>query len=130
MWKFITEHVRETIALGIGGIALLLWRAGAVGALWRHGKTIVRIFRESELHNALQECEQLKAANAQLEADLRQELRTNLSRADINSQDRATIRALVSRIDAHNAAHFNLTDDRLCLIDYSELYDEIKRALT
>jgi|GEM_PF-3886928 len=130
MRQWLTEHIPAVATFGGGAILVLLWRAGVISGLWRGVQTIIRIYRESALRTALQEKTSLQVANAQLKVDLEQELRTNLARGDINSQDRATIRALVAKIDAHNAAHHSLIDDRLCLIDYSELYTEIKKALT
>jgi hypothetical protein len=129
MWQLITEHIRTSAAVGIGGLLLLLWRSGVIGSLWRSVAAIIKTVRDTELRGARRECEQLKKETIQLKADLLQEVRTNLAYTDINAQDTATIRALVRKIDEHNAAHRTLADERLCLIDYSGLFDEIKRAL-
>jgi hypothetical protein len=125
--QWLKEHFLTASlgVLGVLGLLLALFRAGLAQSLAR----AIRALRETELKNALRDYDELKQTNAQLEHDLQQELRTNLAYRDINTQDRATIRTLVAKIDQHNAAHLSLKDDRLCLIDYSDVHEEVKNSL-
>jgi hypothetical protein len=126
--QWVRENLFAAIA-SLAGALFVLWKSGILQWALRTARTLITAFRETTLKNSQRECEALKVEKKELEAVLEHEVRKNLAFGDINKQDRATIRTLVSKIDAHNAAHFNLADDRLCLIDYSDLYEEIKRAL-
>jgi hypothetical protein len=115
--------------VGLGVLLVLVWRSGFVPGLAKSLVSIVRAVRESQLRQALRKCAELETANAELTEALTVEVRNNGIREDINKQDRATIRALVAKVDEHNRAHLTLADERLCLIDYSDLHEEVQRAL-
>ena len=126
--QWLREHILAAIASAAGAL-FVLWKSGLVQWLFKGIGAVIRTFRESALSTAKADCARLLAENVHLKDDLLRSERTNLAFGDINTQDRATIRTLVTKIDAHNAAHLELSDKRQCLIDYSDLYDEIRRAL-
>ena len=111
------------------GALVVLWKIGFLKWFLSVPVTLYRVWYENALRIALRDCEAHKQARAELRDDLRQSERKLLAYGDINIQDRATIRTLVAKIDDHNKAHLVLHDERLCLIDYSDLHEEIERSL-
>lgn len=79
------------------------------------GQSQLASLRTTERDDARRRCAELEGENEQLAEDLKAETRKVMLREEINSEDRAFIRALLGRL-------------RLKNVDYSDLLKQFKRT--